>query len=124
MVMVMLSGCMSLTPAEKNSVYELKAYGVNVNEVKLKDPSTAAWLNVLPGVGYFYLAGGTEDRERLLNMGVFSLLTWPLSWFWGITGAYSDAEVLNKKDLVAFYELNPVGKEKLKSLKKTQRNDL
>ena len=120
MAAVMLSGCMSLTQSEKNAVYELKSYGVKTCDVKIKDPAVAAWLNVLPGVGHFYLASGSEEKQ-LWGMAFFNLFTYPLSWFWGIPGAYSDAVVLNKKEQVRFYQYNPAGEEQLKALRKKYR---
>ena len=117
---VMLSGCMSLSPAEKNAVYELKSYKVSTCRVKIKDPSVAAWLNVLPGVGHFYLASGSEEKQ-LWGMAFFNLFTYPLSWFWGIPGAYSDAGVLNQKEQVRFYQYSPAGQEQLKALRKKYR---
>ena len=120
MLVVMLSGCMSLTQSEKNAVYELKAYGVKTCNVKVKDPAVAAWLNLLPGVGHFYLASGSEENQ-LWGMAFFNLFTYPLSWFWGIPGAYSDAEVLNKKEQVRFYQYSPVGQKQLKALREKNR---
>lgn len=120
LVAVMLSGCMSLTQSEKNAIYELKSYGVNTCDVKVKDPAVAAWLNVLPGVGHFYLASGSEEKQ-LWGMAFFNLFTYPLSWFWGIPGAYSDAGVLNKKEQIRFYQYQPAGQEQLKSLRKKYR---
>jgi hypothetical protein len=119
-LVAMLSGCMSLTQSEKNALYELKSYGVSTCDVKVKDPAVAAWLNLLPGVGHFYLASGSNENE-LWGMAFFNLFTYPLSWFWGIPGAYSDAEVLNKKERVRFYEYTPVGQEQLKALRKKYR---
>lgn len=120
MLVVMLSGCMSLTQSEKNAVYELKSYGVKTCNVKIKDPAVAAWLNLLPGVGHFYLASGSEEKQ-LWKMAFFNLFTYPLSWFWGIPGAYSDAEVLNKKEQVRFYQYTPVGQKQLEALRKKNR---
>ena len=120
MLVVMLSGCVSLTQSEKNAVYELKSYGVTTSEVKVKDPAVAAWLNLLPGVGHFYLASGSEENE-LWGMAFFNLFTYPLSWFWGIPGAYSDAVVLNKKEQVRFYQYTPVGQEQFKLLRAQYR---
>lgn len=120
MAVVMLSGCMSLTQSEKNAVYELKSYGVKTCDVKIKDPAVAAWLNVLPGVGHFYLASGSEEKQ-LWGMAFFNLFTYPLSWFWGIPGAYSDAQVLNKKEQVRFYQYTPAGQKQLKALRKKNR---
>ena len=120
LLVLMLSGCMSLTQSEKNAVYELKSYGVNTCDVKVKDPAVAAWLNLLPGVGHFYLASGSEEKQ-LWGMAFFNLFTYPLSWFWGIPGAYSDAGVLNKKEQVRFYQYDSTGQEQLKALRKKYR---
>lgn len=110
---VMLSGCMSLTQSEKNAVYELKSYNVNTCNVKIKDPAVAAWLCVLPFAGYWYLANGSDEKQLWWIM--------PFSWFWSIPGAYSDAVVLNKKELVRFYQYKPAGQEELKALRKKYR---
>jgi hypothetical protein len=114
------SGCIALSPAEKNTVYELKSYGVETEAVRIKEPATAAWLNLLPGVGHFYLAYGSDERG-LAGIGFFNLVTWPVSWFWGIPGAYSDAKTMNKKELVRFYQYVPRGQEELSALRKKYR---
>ena len=119
-LVVMLSGCMSLTQSEKNAVYELKSYGVKTCSVKIKDPSVAAWLSLLPGGGYFYLAPGSEENG-LWGMAFFNVFTYPLSWFWGSPCSYSDAEVLNKKEQVRFYQYSPAGQEQLKALRTKYR---
>lgn len=122
MLVLTFAGCMSLSPAEKNAVYELKAYGIETESVRVREPATAAWLNLLPGVGHFYLAAGSgEDQGTLIGLGVINVLTYPLSWFWGIPGAYSDAKTLNKKDLVRFYQYMPQGQEELGALRKKHR---
>ena len=113
LLVVMLSGCMSLTQSEKNAVYELKSYKVNTCDVKIKSPAVAAWLCVLPFAGYWYLARGTEEKQLWWAM--------PFSWLWSIPGAYSDAIVLNKKEQVRFYQYNPAGQEELKALRKKYR---
>ena len=113
MLVLMFSGCMSLTQSEKNAVYELKSYGVNTCSVKVKEPAVAAWLCVLPFAGYWYLAHGTEEKQLWRVM--------PFSWFWSIPGAYSDAIVLNKKELVRFYQYNPEGQLELNALRKKHR---
>ncbi len=120
LLVLSLSGCMSLSQSEKNATYELKSYGVNTGDVKIKDPAVAAWLNLLPGVGHFYLAYGSDEKQ-LWNMAFFNLFTYPLSWFWGIPGAYSDAGVLNQKEQVHFYQYSPAGQEQLKTLRNKYR---
>jgi len=113
MLVVMLSGCMSLTQSEKNAVFELKSYGVNTSDVKIKDPKVAAWLCLLPFAGYWYLASGSEKTRLWWNM--------PFSWIWSIPGAYSDAGVLNQKEQVRFYQYDPAGQEQLKALRNKYR---
>jgi hypothetical protein len=119
-LVLMLSGCTSLSQSEKNAVYELKSYGVNTCKVKIKDPSVAAWLSLLPGGGYFYLAPGSEEKQ-LWGMAFFNVITFPLSWFWGIPCSYSDAQVLNKKEQVRYYQYAPAGQEELQALRKKYR---
>jgi hypothetical protein len=104
---------MSLTQSEKNAVYELKSYGVSTGDVKVKDPAVAAWLCLLPFAGYWYLAYGSDEKQ------LWSVM--PFSWFWSIPGAYSDAVVLNKKELVRFYQYAPRGQEELSALRKKCR---
>jgi hypothetical protein len=112
-LVVMLSGCVSLTQSEKNAVYELKSYGVSTSDVKVKDPAVAAWLCLLPVAGYGYLASGSDEKY------LWSIM-W-LTWFWSIPAAYSDAVVLNKKEQVRFYQYNPAGQEQLKALRAKYR---
>ncbi len=113
MLVVMLSGCMSLTQSEKNAVYELKSYGVNTCDVKIKSPAVAAWLCLLPFAGYWYLAYGSDEKQLWGMM--------PFSWIWSIPGAYSDAVVLNKKELVRYYQYKPAGQQELKALREKYR---
>ena len=113
MLVVMFSGCMSLTKSEKNAVYELKSYNVNTCNVKVKSPAVAAWLCVLPWAGYWYLASGSDEK------GLWWVM--PFSWVWSIPAAYSDAVTLNKKELVRYYQYKPVGQEELKALRKKHR---
>jgi hypothetical protein len=112
-LIVMLSGCVSLTQSEKNAVYELQSYGVNTLDVKIKNPAVAAWLCLLPMAGYWYLAYGSEEKY------LWSVV--PFTWFWSIPAAYSDAVTLNRKELVRFYQYKPTGQEQLKVLRNKYR---
>lgn len=113
LLVVMLSGCVSLTQSEKNAVYELKSYGVKTCDVKIKNPAVAAWLCLLPMAGYWYLAYGSEEKY------LWSVV--PFTWFWSIPAAYSDAVTLNKKELVRFYQYKPAGQIELKALRLKHR---
>lgn len=54
---------------------------------KKKNPTTAAVLNVLPGIGDFYNGN--------IGYGIGNLLLWPLSILWAPVGGASGAEEVN-----------------------------
>jgi uncharacterized protein YceK len=116
LVMLAMSGCAAMTQQEKNTMYELQSYGVSSSDVAVKNPGIAAALNILPGIGNFYLANGTMETDQW-TIGALNLLTWPLSILWGIPGAASDATIINKKETVRYYTYTPQGQKKLRELK-------
>jgi len=69
---------------------------------KTKDPVAAACLNILPGIGNFYLATGTDQGPQVLY-GVLNLLTWPASIVWGVPQGAIDASTINKLETVYYY---------------------
>jgi hypothetical protein len=121
-IVVMLSGCVSLTVPEQNALYELKAYGVSWEERNLVKPKSAALLSLLPGGGYYYMASNVaEYYPNLWWAAIFNTVTFPLSWFWGVPMSYADAANINKKELVRFNQYDPAGQEQLKALRKKYR---
>ena len=64
-------GCTTLTTQQKAEYDQMKENNVLVQE---KDPTTGAWLGLLPDFGAFY------GREPLV--GVVDLLSWPVSILW------------------------------------------
>jgi hypothetical protein len=119
MVASVLSSCVSLTPVERQTLNELRSYGIRINEQKVKDPGVAGVLNLLPGFGNFYLM--SEGSEQT-GPGVMNLLLWPYSPIWGIPQAAIDAETYNQKATVSFYTLG-LGKNKLYELRKSNGYD-
>ncbi len=113
LLVAMLSGCMSLTQSQKNAVYELKSYGINTADVKIKDPYDATVLCLFPFAGYWYLAYGSDEPKLWAAV--------PFSWFWSMPAANSDAKVLNQKEMVRFYQYDPAGQEQLKALREKHR---
>lgn len=91
-----LSACTTVTPVERKALAEAAAVGIDEQEIKDKDPTAAALLNILPGIGNFYLAGGGNDEH--IWAGIANLITWPLSIVWGIPSAAIDAEQINRKE--------------------------
>lgn len=78
------SSCTSLSYQKKEEFREWKAQGLEVEE---KSQTTAALLNILPGIGDFY--NGNP------GYGIANLLLWPLSIFWAPVGGASGAEEAN-----------------------------
>jgi hypothetical protein len=109
------SGCTTLSRTEKATLQELESYGVSQTEVKIKHPGTAAALNILPGIGNFYLATGTDESSQWLYGGL-NLLFWPLSIVWGIPEAAIDATTINKKETVNYYTFDRIGKTEFSQL--------
>ncbi|MBI5644414.1 MAG: hypothetical protein HY954_13195 [Deltaproteobacteria bacterium] len=103
--------CTTLTSTEKHRIAELESQGVRVPHEEIKSPGLAGALNILPGVGNFYLAIGTNESEHWLY-GFLNLLAWPTSIAWGVPEAAIDASTINKRETVYFYTYGP-GKEAL-----------
>lgn len=82
--LTLTSACSSLNTAQKRELRDLQTKNL---EVKEKDPTTAAVLNILPGIGDFY--NGNP------GYGVANLLLWPLSVLWAPAGGVSGAEEVN-----------------------------
>ena len=78
------------------------------------DEGAAAGLNVLPGIGNFYLAvRGGGGAQWLLGAGNF--LLWPFSPVWSVFEGYADARTINGRALVEYWKdhsavgLSPAG---------------
>ncbi|MCK4376193.1 MAG: hypothetical protein KAX19_12720 [Candidatus Brocadiae bacterium] len=112
-VVIACSGCLSLTRAEREDLRILKEAGVSLDEPRLKSPTMAAVFNVLPGVGNFYLASGTEETE-MWAIGGINVLFWPLSIIWGVPEAAIDAGTMNKREAIYYYMRTEKGRNELK----------
>ncbi len=112
---MLLSACTSLTLQERHTLRGLKAEGITVdtpagNWERPANPAAAAALNLLPGVGNFYLASGNGAQSDQSLYGVLNLLTWPISVLWGIPEAAIDANRINERELVYFYTFEESGR--------------
>ncbi|HEY4707857.1 MAG: hypothetical protein A2054_06200 [Deltaproteobacteria bacterium GWA2_55_10] len=112
--LLMLASCSSLSTMETNMTEIIDSKGYSAPSEKLKDPTTAAALNVLPGFGNFYLAYGTKDGDHWVY-GLVNMALWPYSIIWSVPEAYIDAPTVNKKVTVDYYVFGP-GREDMKDV--------
>lgn len=102
---LLLTSCSSLNPAEKQQVLKLKSLGIKEDSLGTNSAGVAGALNLLPGIGNFYL-GQT-------GAGIGNLLFWPISPIWGVPQAMIDAKTINTKETLAYYNYNPEGKKEI-----------
>ena len=119
---VLLSGCTSLTRSEEVQLQQLKAQGVTVdkpigNYEKPASVGGSAALNVLPGIGNFYLASGNAADSHHWLYGFLNLLTWPISIVWAVPEAAIDANTINKREMLYYYRYDKYGKMELEKAK-------
>jgi hypothetical protein len=100
----LLTSCSSLNSLQHRELKEWQAKNIAVEE---KNPTTAAVLNILPGIGDFY--NGNP------GYGVANLLTWPLSILWAPVGGASGADVANYYSSKSYVEDLETKKKKLKN---------
>ena len=113
--------CTHLNKSEKEDLKELKSYGIRESdEEKVANPGLAGGLNILPGIGNFYLASGNGGESAHYIYGTLNLLTWPLSIIWGVPQAIIDANTINQRELVYYYKYDKSGKIKLEALKRSE----
>jgi hypothetical protein len=120
-VMVLLSGCISLSRGEKEDLRTIRDAGFSPSEESVKSVPAAGALNILPGFGNFYLAIGTDESDQWI-VGFLNLLTWPISVLWGIPEAAIDANTINKRETVYYFTKTEKGHAELQAAQARQRS--
>ena len=113
-----MTGCVSLSYVEKNELQYLSANGIDIDHAPggFDAPNSvvvAGVLNILPGIGNFYLAFGRGNDSVQGVYGILNFLFWPWSIVWGAPQAAVDANTLNQREMLYFYHYNRYGKEEL-----------
>lgn len=114
----LLGACTHLTKQEQDNLHHLKAQGVTVdrpvgNYETPASPAAAGLLNILPGFGNFYLACGNGADSTHWLYGTLNLLLWPISVVWGVPEAVVDANRINEREMIYYYQYDKHGKEEL-----------
>jgi len=110
------TGCISLSYHEKRERRYLQANGIDIDHAPggYEAPNSAAIagaLNLLPGIGNFYLAAGRGNDSAQAVYGVVNLLFWPASIIWSVPQAAIDANTLNQREMLYFYHYEQDGKK-------------
>ena len=104
-----VTGCVSMSRHDRIFYREIQTTGLDIDVHAVKSPVLAAILNILPGFGNFYLAGGTEESSQWA-FGTLNLIFWPWSVPFAIPEAAIDAVTINKKEAVHYYRYDHQGK--------------
>ena len=114
----LLCGCTNLTRQEEMHLRQLQSHGITVDRPvgsyeKPASVPVAATLNILPGFGNFYLGSGEAAESSHWLYGFLNLLMWPISPVWSIAEAGIDANTINKRELLYYYQYDKQGKKEL-----------
>lgn len=115
----LLCGCTNLSRQEEINIRYLESQGVTIEKpagsfVCPANPVAAGALNILPGGGNFYLANGNGADSSHWLYGGLNLITWPFSVLWGVPEAAIDANRINKREMIYYYQFDPQGSQELK----------
>lgn len=124
LLLALTAACTPLTKQEQNELRNLKAQGVTVDRPagsfeRPANPGAAGALNLLPGIGNFYLASGNGGDSSHWLYGCLNLITWPISILWGIPEAAIDANRINERELIYYYKYDRQGQKELAKEGKT-----
>ncbi len=108
------SSCAYLPLEDLETYYKLRDQGKE--RIERKSPARAGLLNLLPGVGNFYLGAGTDPKTNggQFGIGILNVFMWPFSVVWGIPQAVIDAEKLNKIETIRYWNVKREREQRLR----------
>lgn len=106
------TACTSLSTGQRAQLMEIQNCGIGPEDQGAKNAAVAGALNLLPGVGNFYLATGGSGSDQWAIGGI-NLLLWPYSVLWGIPEAAIDAGNVNQKQTLDYYSYTRFGQQEL-----------
>lgn len=100
------SGCAGLSRVERERVRTLESQGIDSTAEGNNNAWVAGILQIVPGVGNFYLASGTEEHNQIW-FGVLNIipgwLVWPFGILWAVPQGAVDAHNINQRQTVTYY---------------------
>jgi hypothetical protein len=116
------AGCMryALTPDEEARLEQLAVLDIHPGEGASSPPAALGLANAwgplglllgpdlgyfpLGGTGNFFLAEQAGGDRGQWWLGVLNSVTWPVSALWSVPQVIGDAEVINQRDTIFFYQ--------------------
>jgi len=111
--LLLLGGCLYLSPAEKQQIEQLRLQGVDVdNPPKIPgtqkiNPLPTALRSILGGKGDYELANADTKYPWFTVVGIANTITFPLSAFWAPFQTYHDALTINHLRTLEIYRGTP-----------------
>lgn len=113
---VATTGCAGLSRAERDRVRQLEQAGIDSTSQGNNSSWVAGVLQIVPGIGNFYLAAGTEENHQIWY-GVLNIipgwLVWPIGVVWAVPQGAVDAHNINQRQTITYYFDTDEGKAAL-----------
>ncbi len=112
--LLLLSGCLYLSPSEKQQIEQLRQQGVDVdNPPKIPgtqkiNPLPTALRSILAGKGDYELANADTEYPWFMVVGIANTITFPFSALWAPFQTYHDALTINHLRTLELHRRNPV----------------
>lgn len=132
-VFVICSGCVTMSVSERKMWHEIEGLGLPMKAEYSKSPTLTAFISLVPSVGNFYLAAGSDDGywsdgspfgSNHIVAALFSLATFPFQFVWSIPQGILDAGTINKMQTINYYHNNPDGRVMLEQARAAVKEKL
>ena len=108
------ASCAGLTPREQGQARQLREAGISETEMGTKNGWVSGPLNIIPGVGNFYLATGKDSGSQVIY-GILNIipgwLLWPVTCAWSVPQAAVDAGNINRRQTIVYFFETDAGKK-------------
>lgn len=113
-MLALCASCAGLTPREQGQARQLREAGISETEMGTKKGWVAGTLNIIPGMGNFYLATGKDSGSQIIY-GIVNIIPcwvlWPLTCAWSVPQAAVDAGNINRRKTIVYFFETDAGKK-------------